>query len=330
MLTITLIAILIAGLVLAAVPHLIYGLLWLICLPFGHSLPYAPFGWFSLGLTALFWAVMEYGIWIGRFRLEVVQTEFISAELPSTFNGYKIIHISDLHLSTFDDRPQALQRVVDSINAQHPDLVCFTGDLVSMGAKELTPYTDILSRINATDGVVSVLGNHDFLLYRRDLKDESRRQEEVSQLANLEQTALGWQLLRNSSITIRRGEDSICVLGTDNCACHGQGFHTIYAGDLQQALKNTGSFRILLTHDPSHWRAEVIQEAIPLTLCGHTHAGQVRIFGWPLSNVSFRDSQGWIYEDNKALYINRGIGCTMPIRLNCPQEITVITLSNKQ
>lgn len=327
MLKITFLLALIAGILLAAIPQLLWLLGWVLSLLFGYSLPYAPFGWSGIGLMLLFWCIMTYGIFVGRFRLDVHQTELVSEELPAAFDGYKVVHISDLHLSTFNDRPQALQRVVDSVNAQEPDLICFTGDLVSMGADEGMPFTEILRQLKAKDGVVSVLGNHDFMIYRRDLSDDKKRQQEVDKLAHFETDAIRWQLLRNQHIIINKENDSICVLGTDNCSCQGQGFHTICAGDLSLAMANTNGFRILLTHDPSHWRAQVAEQVpIALTLSGHTHAGQVRIFGWPLSSVSFHDSEGWIHEGTNWLYVNRGIGCTLPIRLNCPQEITVITL----
>jgi len=295
---------------------------------------------------------MAYGVWIGRFQLEVNPQEYRSEAVPEELDGFKIVHISDLHLSTFDDRPSALQRIVDSINAQQPDIVCFTGDLVSLGVSEALPYANILKGIHAKHGVFSVLGNHDFLIYRRDLQDSTTRLREVEQLAEFERETLGWHLLRNENypidtrttsststtrITGTTSSTSVTVVGCDNSSCSNQGFRTIYAGDLDKALQGTSGFRILLTHDPSHWREEVAgKRDIPLTLSGHTHAGQVRLFGWPLSSVSFKDNEGWYHSSpfkgeagRGSLYITRGLGCTMPLRLNCPAEITVITLKKE-
>lgn len=321
----TFLAMTVMSLLLFALPCILWLIGWLIGLCFGLHLPFGPFGWTGLGLVVLFWAVMLYGIYIGRWQLEVNRQEFRSAEVPEALDGYKIIHISDLHLSTFDDKPEALKRIVESINAEEPDLVCFTGDLVTFGYEEAAPYRDILRGLKAKDGICSVLGNHDFLIYRRGFSNENERLAAVEALANYERDSLGWQLLRNDHYQPREG---LSIVGVDNASCTGQqGFHTLYAADLGKAMKGTNGMRILLSHDPSHWRAEVAgKEAIPLTLSGHTHAGQVRLFGWPLSAVSFKDNEGWYACGEQKLYINRGLGCTLPMRLGCPAEITLIEL----
>ncbi len=267
---------------------------------------------------------MAYAFFVGRFRLEVNPVRYVDASLPAPFKGYKIVHISDLHLSTFDDRPAALQRVVDSINAQKPDLICFTGDLVTIGLSEALPYTDILRRLHASDGVVSVLGNHDLLIYTR--MPEPKRQREVERLVVYEREQLGWQVLRNEHITLSRDGAHIHILGVDNCSCGSEGFRTINNGDLQAAMDGVEGFSVLLSHDPSHWRAEVRHTDIPLTLSGHTHSGQMRIGSWSLSSLLFEESAGWYVHEGRSLYVNSGIGCTLPVRLNCPAEITVITL----
>lgn len=270
---------------------------------------------------------MGYGVYIGRFRLQINSEVFCSQQVPEQLDGYKIVHISDIHLSTFDDRPNALQRVVDSVNVQQPDLICFTGDLVTVGVSEAESYTSILKQLHAKDGVYSVLGNHDFLIYRHDLDSEVERTNEVNRLAQYEHDSLGWHVLRNAHSRIN---EWFTLVGVDNKSGGGQGFRTIQAGDLSKAMEGTDGFRILLTHDPSHWRAEVADQLpIALTLSGHTHAGQVKLFGWPLSATMFRDNIGWVNTTQQALYINQGIGCTLPFRLNCPQEITVITLKTK-
>ncbi len=352
---------LVLGALVCALPHVLFGIWWAVATLFRlPEPPYAPFGWTALSLVLALWLVMAYGFFFGRFRLWVNRTDYTSTDLPAAFDGYRVVHISDLHLSTFDDRPAALQRVVDSVNALQPDLICFTGDLVTMGVAEAQPYTDILRGLRATDGVVSVLGNHDLLIYSR--LPEQQRLAEVERLAAFERDTLGWQLLRNQHLTLTRkkqdttGIQTLTIVGVDNSSCDGQGFRTIYSGDLPKALQGTDGFRLLLSHDPSQWMAEiVVRTPVSLTLSGHTHAGQVRLFGHPLSDLMFRQSAGWYHHsahDNhptaqdkphptqglqytaqdyhhptsQSLYVNEGIGCTAPIRINCPSEITLITL----
>lgn len=335
----TLIMVLFFGVLVCALPHLVFGIWWAVSSLFHLPAPsYAPFGWTALALVLAAWLVMAYGFFWGRFRLWVNHTDYTSSDIPAAFDGYKVVHISDLHLSTFNDRPAALQRVVDSINALQPDLICFTGDLVTEGVAEAQPYADVLRSLRATDGVVSVLGNHDLLIYS--LFPEEQRLAEVERLAAFERDSLGWQLLRNRHITLTRESkdtyetQTLTVVGVDNTSCDGQGFRTIYSGDLPKALQGTDGFRLLLSHDPSQWMAEIVDKTpISLTLSGHTHAGQMRIFGHALSDLMFRESAGWYHHlaqsehsTTQSLYVNEGIGCTAPVRINCPSEITLITL----
>lgn len=327
MIKITFIASLILGLVLAAIPHILWFLAWIVGKCFHYNMPYAPFGWTALVLALLLWIVMVLGCFAGRWHLQTTRVEFTHPDIASAFNGYKIAHISDLHLSTFDDNPKQLQRFVDSINALEPDLVCFTGDLVTFGVSEAEPYTDILRRIQAKDGVVSVLGNHDFLIYNRSLADNSERRREVEALVHYQRDSLGWTLLRNGNTAIKRGVDKLTLVGVDNTNGKGQGFSTINCGDLPKAMAGTDGFRILLTHDPSHWRSEVLSKTdIPLTLSGHTHSAQVRLFGWNPSSWMFTENRGRYDEGGQTIYVNAGLGCTLPVRINCPAEITLITL----
>lgn len=317
------------GGLLVVVVHLVWLVAWLIGRWGDSVVPYAPFGWTALALVLFAWSVLAYGFFVGRFRLDINNINYTHTEIPPAFKGYKIVHISDLHLSTFDDRPAALQRLVDSINAQQPDVICFTGDLVTMGVSEAEPYRDILRRLHAPDGVISVLGNHDMLIYRSWASDAERRSE-VSKLVDFERNELGWHLLRNEHLNIVRADDTLTIVGVDNCACKHQGFRTVHAGNLPQAMAGTDGFRILLSHDPTHWRAEVLGKTdIPLTLSGHTHAAQVRLFGWTPAAWAFRETAGRYDSAGQTLYINVGLGGTLPVRLNCPAEITVITLQTK-
>ncbi len=314
------------SIVLVLIPHVVWVLLRIIGRLCQFTIPYAPFGYVALALVVFAWCILAYGFYVGRWRLQTTSVEYTHPQIPQSFDGMRIVHISDLHLSTFTDRPYQLQRFVDSINATHPDLVCFTGDIVSIGIEEMYPFTDILQQIHAPYGVASVLGNHDFLIYRRDLT-EAEQETAVNELARWQTDSLHWQLLRNQSLRLTRGEDSMYILGVDNSNCADQGFRTIYRGDLQQAMCGTDGFRILLSHDPSHWTAEVVGDTnIPLTLSGHTHAAQIRIFGWTPAAWTFKQTQGLYQQGEQTLYINIGLGCTVPFRIGANPEITVITL----
>lgn len=325
----TIIVTTILSLVLALIPHIVWVIGSLIARIWRCRLPYPPFGWTALGLVVLCFATIIYGYSIGRWQQRTVHIDYTSKDLPAAFAGYRIVHISDLHLSTFINKPEQLQRIVDSINAQKPDLICFTGDFVSISTDEALPFASILKQLRATDGVVSTLGNHDFFIYGNRTQEE--RQGCIDQLVGFERDTLGWNLLRNEHLTIRRGNDSITLLGVDNKNGSGQGFSTINQGDLPKAMEGTSGFRILLSHDPSHWEAEVLHHTdIHLTLSGHTHAAQVRFLGWTPASLMFRQAQGRYDENGQTLYITAGIGCTVPFRIGCPSEITVIELNQEK
>ncbi len=318
--------------VLFLCPTLVWLICWIIARLCHHSMPFAPFAYTGLALVLLFCGTMLYGYWFGRKQLRVTETTYTSTQVPAAFNDYKIVHISDLHLSSFADSPAFLQRIIDTINAQQPNLICFTGDFVGFGVEEAIPFTQTLRQLHAKDGIMSVLGNHDFALYHHGLT-EAEKEENVNQLTAYQRDTLGWQLLRNQSYLIQRDTAYLQIIGVDNTSCKGQGFQTISRGDLMKAIRQLGNeakgekMQILLTHDPSHWRGEVIPKTdIPLTLSGHTHAGQVRLFGYPMSSLMFTESEGWYHMDNQSLHINTGLGCTLPVRIGVPAEITVITL----
>lgn len=322
------IAYIVLGLVFALIPNLLWLLGFGVGRCFRYSLPYAPFGWTALVLALVVWAAEAYGSLVGKYQLEVTHVDYASQRVPAAFDGYQVVHLSDIHLSTFVDNPEAFQRVVDSVNAQQPDLICFTGDLISLGLAEFDSLSHILARFHATDGVVAVLGNHDLFIYGRDLTAQQRI-DARNHLADLERS-IGWTVLRNEHQAIHRGQDSITLVGVDNVHGPGQGFHTLNLGDLSQAMQGVGEdqFSILLSHDPSHWEAEVLgKTSIALTLSGHTHAAQIRFFGWSPASWMFHHVQGRYDQDGQTLYVNRGIGCTIPFRIGCPAEVTVITLS---
>ena len=319
-----------AGLVLALIPNILWFFGWIGCRIAGVSLPYRYFGATALIIAVLFWCTLAYGYFIGRWKVESVAVEYAHKDLPESFDGFKIVHISDLHLSTFDDSKERFEIFINEINKHSPDLVCFTGDMVTAGRKEAEPYTDILRKISARYGVLSVLGNHDFMIYG--FRSNEERERAVENFAEYQEDVLGWNLLRNESALIESEDGSrITILGVDNANFGNQGFPTIHQGDLTKAMEGTDGFRILLSHDPSHWSAEVVpQTDIPLTLSGHTHSAQIRIFGWSPARWSFDEIAGRYDSGDQTLYINVGLGCTAPFRLGVNPEVTVVTLKSSK
>lgn len=318
----------IAGLILALIPHILWLFGWMGCRIVGVSLPYSYFGIAAVVIMVIFWSALAYGYFVGRWKVESTTVEYAHNDIPKAFDGFKIVHISDLHLSTFDDSPERLNSFINEINKHCPDLVCFTGDMVTIGRSEAEPYTHILKKISAGYGVLSVLGNHDFKIYG--FSPDGDREKAVEELAEYQKKVIGWKLLRNENYTIEAEDGSkITFLGVDNANFGNQGFHTIHKGDLKKAMSGTDGFRILLSHDPSHWSAEVIPETdIPLTLSGHTHSAQIKIFGWTPAKWTFKEISGRYDNGNQTLYINVGLGCTAPFRLGVNPEVTVITLKS--
>ena len=310
----------------ALVPSFLWFVAWCIGLLFGYHIPYAPFGWSTVALVIIVWAFVLCGHCIGRFRSKITEIEYSSAQLPKSFDGYRIVHISDLHVDSFD-RPGHLEKLFKQIDDQNPDIILFTGDITTSTIERVREKESALCSLRAKDGVVSILGNHDFFIYDRRFLTDEERNEEADRLTEYERRTLGWRVLRNESILLHRGEDSIAIAGVDNINGN-QGFHTIQKGDLKSAVRGLdGIFTILLTHDPSHWKAEVLPDSkVQVTLSGHTHAAQVRLLGWSLAHLMFDECDGRYDHKGRMLYVNAGLGGVVPLRIGCPSEITVISL----
>lgn len=296
-----------------------------IALAFGIAFRKAfVWGLTSLALPPL---VIAYGTFIERNIYQVRKTELSFENLPEGFDGYRIVHISDIHARSFARRGNSLQRAVDKINRLDPDLIAFTGDLVTMVPEELDAIGGILERLHAEDGVVSILGNHDYGIYAGSPGSENKErspEESVRELISREK-AIGWDLLLDEHRIIRKGEDSIAVIGVENTS---PSRHFPSKGNLSEASEGTeGLFRILLSHDPMHWEMEILGKDYPLTLSGHTHAMQFAIFGWSPSRFMFRQHKGLYHEGGQYIYVNIGLGETIfPARIGTPPEITEITL----
>lgn len=282
--------------------------------------PFTVIGWI-LGVVSFF--NILYGTLVGITRFEIKETEFHSADLPEGFDSYRIVQISDIHIGSWRDNPQPIKRLVEMVNAQKPDLIVFTGDLINQQSHEIDGFQDILSQLHAPDGVYSILGNHDYGTYYHWKSHE----EEIANLEYLirQQKAMGWKLLNNEHDILRHKGDSIALVGVGN---YGAPPFSQFA-DLSRAMQGTERmFQILLTHDPSHWRREVLPESnIPLTLSGHTHAMQGILFGHSLAALIYPEWMGMYYEGKRALYVNIGIGYVgLPFRFGAWPEITVLTL----
>ncbi|MBO7055729.1 MAG: metallophosphoesterase [Bacteroidales bacterium] len=280
-------------------------------------IPTAPFTIIGAGLAGIILVTLLYGCFVELYQYDVRKVEIASPNLPQTFDGYKIVHISDIHSGSWNPNGKQMKRMVELVNSQNADVVCFTGDLVTNNHSEIDPFFDLLQQIRATDGVFSVLGNHDysFLMSSRDT---------LQRLIEKEQN-LGWRLLLNENEKITRGKDSIAIIGVENVGRP----PFPHVGDLPKASQGTeGMFRILLSHDPTHWREEVIPNTdIPLTLSGHTHAGQLDLPFLSLSRSMYPEYRGLYTEGEQSLYVNAGLGFTFfPIRIAARPEITVITL----
>lgn len=292
----------------------------------------------------LFLAVMWEGVFFSRYNIVVNRVEVKSPAVPRPFNGYKIAQISDLHVGTWGSDTTFVASLVDSVNALKPDLIVFTGDVVNRETREIEPFLKPLSRLNAPDGVLSILGNHDYGDYM-DWSSAGAREENNKQLA-LHQKEIGWDLLNNGRRFISRDNDSIMIIGVENI---GDAPFPSY-GDLEKALpssrdslfnQNDRNFKILLTHNPAHWDDYVSHKTnIQLTLSGHTHAMQMmlKIGNWVWSPAEVRyPLWGGMYERlndnglNTKLYVNVGAGeVGMPSRLlSAYPEITLFTLRHE-
>lgn len=250
--------------------------------------------------------------------------------LPEGFDGYRIVQFSDLHIETLGSAGRYLPEWVDRINSLHPDLIVFTGDLVNRQGGELPPFMDELSRLSATDGVYSVLGNHDYGDYYHWTSPAD--QAKTLQKLIADEGHMGWHMLNNRSVYLHRGNDSIALIGVENW---GMPPFPQY-GRLNEAYpaRNDSTFKILLSHNPLHWRHEVIPRTnIDLTLSGHTHAMQLKLgwkgFEYSLAEPMYPEWSGlYVAPDgHHKLYVNEGIGCVfLPIRIGARPEITIITL----
>ncbi|MFS4493314.1 metallophosphoesterase [Maribacter sp. 2308TA10-17] len=286
----------------------------------------------GLGIAALPFGALLYGMYKGKYNFKVLKYTMEYEDLPDAFEGYQITQISDVHSGSFDNRKK-IEYAIDLINQQKSDVLLFTGDMVNNKSEEMHPWKELFSTLKAKDGKYSVLGNHDYGDYITWDTPEAKTAN-LEDLKNL-QKEMGFDLLLNESRYLQKGSDRIALIGVENWGKGG--FKK--AGDLQKAKStiHKDDFKILMSHDPSHWEEEVVPDDYHyhLTLSGHTHGMQfgIEIPGWiKWSPVKWRYKQ-WagIYEEmGQFINVNRGFGFLgYPGRFGIWPEITVITLKKK-
>ena len=286
-------------------------------------IPVRWFCWLGIILAIGIFCIALYGSTLGLSHFQVKQVTYTSPRLPQAFDGYRIVQISDIHSGSYKHSPGIIEKMVILTNEQQGDVIFFTGDLVNQRSIEVDQFVDVLSKLHAPDGVYSILGNHDYGRYYRWAQPE----DEVTNEEHLfdQEFNIGWKFLKNQHDIIHRGNDSIAVIGVENS---GNPPFPQYA-DLPKASEGTeGMFRILLSHDPTHWRREVLPKTdIDLMLAGHTHAAQFSLFGWSPAAWIYDEWGGMYQEGAQGLYVNVGIGFVgLPFRFGAWPEITVITL----
>lgn len=308
---------------------------WLVKFPIQWiaGLSFDPVRWSIISKIGLLVSTIPFiailwGLVFGRFHYQVENVEIRFANLPQAFDGLKIVQLSDIHLGSIFGKQEQIKKAIDIVNSLHPDLLVFTGDLVNNYTEEAHGWEDLFAGIKTRYGKYSVLGNHDYGDYW-EWKSITDRRNNMIMFYKVHED-MGFHLLRNASDTVRINGDLLQIVGVENW---GQPPFKQY-GDLQKSVSGllpTG-FKILLSHDPNHWDAQVMgQTDIPLTLSGHTHAMQLGIrlgkFRWSPSKYLYKRWMGLYRQNGQVLYVNRGLGYIgFPGRIGLRPEIALITL----
>ncbi|MCF8371805.1 MAG: metallophosphoesterase [Bacteroidales bacterium] len=279
-------------------------------------------------LAALPFTSVMYGIFKGRFNFSVYSESIAFKNLPGNFDGLKLVQFSDFHLGSFSGNYEQVEAAIELINQQEPDLLVFTGDLVNNSSHEIDEFLPLLKKLNARYGKYSILGNHDYGDYSK-WDSDADKQTNFERMISLQEEA-GFELLRNENRQIQIGDESIKLVGLENWG------HPPFPqyGDLRKAMQGVDEekFTLLLSHDPSHWDAEVLGKTrIDLTLAGHTHGMQfgIEIPGFKFSPIQFKYPRwGGLYTEGKQhLYVNRGIGYIgIAARVGINPEVAVLEL----
>lgn len=273
------------------------------------------------------WYVVLYGSFIGFNKVEVNRQTFASPDLPKAFDGYKVVLFSDAHVGSYTARNEhVLKKAIDNINAQHPDMIVYTGDIQNTQPQDIYRHMDVLSSLKAKDGIYTILGNHDYGDYI--CGNTARKVANMRETMSLEKQ-MGWTLLMNEHRYIDRGKSHIIIAGMEN---DGDGIRFPQKGDIKKTLKGVDDddFVLMLEHDPSSWRRKIIPDGrAQLTLSGHTHKMQFALFDWCPMSLTGKEVNGWYTEDEQSLFVTAGLGGLIPFRFGAPGEIVVITLKTQ-
>ncbi len=269
----------------------------------------------------------------GERRIELEKVPVKISRLPKEFEGYKIVHISDFHLGSVSKK--TVQKIVEIVNDQNPDIVCFTGDLVTYSSKEIPAFQNILNGIQTKDGIYAIFGNHDYGTYSQ-YKSAEEQEEEHRRIASYMKDSLHWNLLANESVEIKKGDSSAILIGGIENLSETERF--VSRGDISLTFENkdVNIPVILLSHDPSIWSTQIIKNYpfIDLTLSGHTHGMQ---FGIPLGKgvekekgrLRKKEVRGIYSHDKQRLYVSKGIGSSLLHgRLGMWADVSVIILES--
>ena len=285
--------------------------------------------WMGLGVGTTLFGSLVYGF-TNKYKYDVKRVQMAFDNLPAGFKGMRILHISDIHSGSFTDK-QAVLHGVNEILKEKADLILFTGDLVNDRATEMKDYMDVFSLLKAPMGVYSTLGNHDYGDYV-DWPDEGVTKEQNLEHLKKVHADLGWRLLMNEHVVLERNNEQIALLGIENWSNKAR-FPKHGRLDLAHAGTEKYPFKILMSHDPSHWDAQVRPHypAVDLMLSGHTHGMQFGIdipgFKWSPVQYMYKEWAGLYEETKQKLYVNRGFGFIgYPGRVGILPEITVIEL----
>ncbi|WP_315817393.1 metallophosphoesterase [Paraflavitalea speifideaquila] len=285
--------------------------------------------WLSLAVGGGLFGTLLYGF-NNKYRYQVNKLRLSFANLPAAFKGLKIVHISDIHSGSFTDR-QAVEKGIEKIMEQKPDLILFTGDLVNDRATEMEEYKYVFNKLKAPLGVYSTLGNHDYGDYVH-WENESVKAANLENLKSVH-SDMGWRLLMNEHVVLEKEGQQIALLGIENWSARG---NFPKYGKMQEAHPGTEqyAFKILMSHDPSHWEAEVLDKYkdVDLMLAGHTHGMQFGLeipgFKWSPVQYMYKQWAGLYEAEKQKLYVNRGFGFIgYPGRVGIMPEITVLELA---
>ena len=285
--------------------------------------------WLGIATGTTLFGTLLYGF-SNKYKYQVKRVELSFDNLPASFKGMKIVQLSDIHSGSFMDK-RAVQHGVDMVMKENADLILFTGDLVNDRATEMKDYMDVFSRLKAPMGVYSTLGNHDYGDYVSWPHDGVSKEQNLEDLKKVH-AALGWRLLMNEHVVLEKNNEQIALLGIENWSAKGR-FPKYGRMDLAHQGTEKYPFKILMSHDPSHWTGQVKEQYkdIDLMLSGHTHGMQFGVeipgFKWSPVQYMYKEWAG-LYEDGKQkLYVNRGFGFIgYPGRVGILPEITVIEL----